>query len=147
MNWTDDIELKLMQLWHQSEKKTEKKMMTKKAQHKWVAQKLVAYGEEKGMDVEGLTDIVVKNKLASIRKKGKSLVQKHIKPLAGSTGNKLPTGSAAEEDGSPSDPLANFDWSTLEKKVKWANLRHYWELFGLHPTWGIWPVVETTSDI
>ena len=69
MKWTDDIELKLMQLWHQSEKKTEKKMMTKKAQHKWVAQKLVAYGEEKGMDVEGLTDVVVKNKLASIRRK------------------------------------------------------------------------------
>ena len=91
MKWTDDIELKLMQLWHQSEKKTEKKMMTKKAQHKWVAQKLVAYGEEKGIDVEGLTDVVVKNKLASIRKKGKSLVEKHIKPLAGSTGNKLPT--------------------------------------------------------
>ena len=67
MKWTDDIELKLMQLWHQSE--TEKKMMTKKAQHKWVAQKLVAYGEEKGMDVEGLTDVVVKNKLASIRRK------------------------------------------------------------------------------
>ena len=67
MKWTDDIELKLMQLRHQSE--TEKKMMTKKAQHKWVAQKLVAYGEEKGMDVEGLTDVVVKNKLASIRRK------------------------------------------------------------------------------
>ena len=65
---TDDIELKLMQLWHQSEKKTEK-MMTKKAQHKRVAQQLVAYGEEKGMEVEGLTDVVVKNKLALIRRK------------------------------------------------------------------------------
>ena len=68
MKSTDDIELKLMKLWHQSEKKTEKKMMTKKALHKRVAQQLVAYGEEKGMEVEGLMD-VVKNKLASIRRK------------------------------------------------------------------------------
>ena len=69
MKSTDDIELKLMQLWHQSEKKTEKKMMTKKAQHKRVAQQLVAYGEEKGMEVEGLTDVVIKYKLASMRRK------------------------------------------------------------------------------
>ena len=68
MKWMDDIDLKRLQLGHQSEKKNEKKMMTKKAQLKWVAQKLVAFGE-KGMDVEGLTDLVVKNKLASIRKK------------------------------------------------------------------------------
>ena len=89
----------------------------------------------------------VKNKLAAVRKKGKVLVEKLIKPIVRAAMTPLPTGSEAPDDGEPlADPLSTLDWETLEKKAKWSNFHVYFDFFGSHPTWGLWSTGEIGSD-
>ena len=122
-------------------------MLTKKSQHAWVVRKLTLFAEEHILDLAGLTVSAVKNKLAGVKKKGKALVEKLIKPIVRAAMTPLPTGSEAPDDGEPpADPLSTLDWETLEKKAKWSNFHAYFDLFGGHPTWGLWSTGETGSD-
>ena len=141
-----DLERRLIELWAESERRREKVMMTKKAQRAWVSERLACFANEKGLDVKEISnDGVMKNKIDGIRRKGKALVDKHIRPLVDKA-RKIPTGSAAPDDGPPSDPLADIDWDEFCRISKWPNFKVYWDCFGSHPTWGIWPTVETVSD-
>ena len=148
LKWTDALECQLLHLWSQSEKKkSEKKMLTKKSQHAWAVRKLTIFAEENNLDLAGLTVSAVKNKLAGVKKKGKALVEKLIKPFVRAAMTPLLTGSEAPDDGEPpADPLSTFDWQTLEKRAKWSNFHVYFNLFGGHPTWGLSSTGETGSD-
>ena len=91
--------------------------------------------------MDGLSVKTIKNKLDSLRKKGKALAQKHLKPLLSCW--TFPTSSDAPADGPPPYPLSLIDWDSVIQAVKWPNIRTYFDLFGKHPTWVRWEVKET----
>ena len=105
----------------------------------------MALAEEKGLDTKGLTDHCVKNKIDNLRKKGKALVDKHIRPLIEKE-KRLPTSSEAPEEQQLNGPLADIDWGAMVPVTRWPYFPVYWELFGCHPTWGYWSEKETGSD-
>ena len=72
MKWTDNVERLLLELWHESEGRCQKKMVSKKRQREWVLQKLK---DRAGVDADlsSLTSVAIKNKLDALRKKGKCL--------------------------------------------------------------------------
>ena len=148
MKWTNENERKFLELWAESERRTAGKMVTKTKQHRWMFDKMVQWLTERGesVDPKEFTVRSIKNKVDNLRRKGKDLIHKHIKPIMNEEKNKRKqgTGSAADETAAtPSDPMEAIDWEELEKITKWPNFQLFWSLFGQHPSWGIWPVGET----
>ena len=81
-------------------------MVTKKYRYAGVVEKIEASAKEIKFDIARISVLVVKNKIGRIRRKGKALIEKHIKPLVQPA--EFPTGSAAPAEGTPSYPLQNF---------------------------------------
>lgn len=136
MKWTDGIEAKLLELWHDSEARSQKTMRSKKDQRRWVFEKLTSFASSRSPPIDTST-------LTNLRRKGKSLVEKHVRPLL--KGVPKGTGSEAVDEGVLPDPHVSLDWEELSKAAKWPNFRLYFDLFGNHPTWGIWPVKDTAA--
>ena len=110
-------------------------MVMKAKQHQWMFEKLVQWLTESGesVDPKKFTVRSVKNKVDNLRRKGKDLIHKHIKPIHNEEKNKRKqgTGSAADETAAtPSDPMEAIDWEELEKIAKWPNFQLFWSLFG-----------------
>ena len=51
MKWSDVIEKGLLELWHESEGKCQKSMISKRSQRKWVQEKLVKSGLVAGQEL------------------------------------------------------------------------------------------------
>ena len=72
--WTVGIKRKIIQLWYLVKAHQSGKMKTEQDKSSWVEDKLKALGEKAEVDgLEGLTDVQLKNKIDTIRKKGKRL--------------------------------------------------------------------------
>ena len=64
--WSDEMERELIRLWGESERKNEKKMITKRKQRDWIIRKLSSFAAD---DSAIPNDSAVKNKVEGIRKK------------------------------------------------------------------------------
>ena len=74
--WTVGIKRKIIQLWYLVKAHQSGKMKTEQDKRSWVEDKLKAWGEKAGVDgLEGLTDVRLKNKIDTIRKKGNALCE------------------------------------------------------------------------
>ena len=142
MKWTDNVERLLLELWHESEGRCQKKMVSKKQQRECMWQKLK---DPAGVDADlsSLTSVAIKNKLDALIKKGKCLIEKLVQPLLK---DRPSTGSAADEAPPSSDPVSSIDWEDMNRLSRWCNFNIYYRLFGSHPTRRVWRVMETGSD-
>ena len=152
VQWTSEVERKVITLWSQVTAQQGGKMRTLKDKREWTKEKLVDWGrhvEVEGLDgIVKLTDKQLKNKTDSIKRKGRKNVEDFVLPCLKElrrearlkSPTSMPTGSAAPEEGIEQlddDFRCLIDWPLLEAKAKWSNLRLYYELFGEHPTWGL----------
>ena len=114
-------------------------MKTEKKKREFIALELQKYATEVGLGELGLTDGIIKNKIDTIKKTGKRLVNSVVKKRLPQD---RPTGSAA---GSDEDTDCQLDWMAIEKEAKWPHIRQYYDLFGQHPTLGIGEAIDTAA--
>ena len=83
IKWSDSFELTLRHAWYPLEKMMGK-IITKKVQYQWTAQKVLAYGEGE-LDVDDLTNIMEKNMLNVVRTKAHLWLRSTAKFTSAST--------------------------------------------------------------
>eukprot|EP00117_Sycon_ciliatum_P047217 scpid95968/ scgid33741/ len=121
MKWTDDLECMLMRTWHRYWVDFEKKMITKRQKYEIAIQQMSVHLEAAKVqypdDDLSLNAIIVKNKLDSIRKKGKQKIHQYILPQLRM--RKQPTGSSTDDNAPPDNPAdtGHWCWVDFEKKM------------------------------
>ena len=144
-NWSKDLERATLKLWNVVSSRFQKQMKTAKEKREWLRKKLVEMKRDGKLlaspgenDVEDLTDDLVKNKIAGLKKLGKKMMERWIVPILKRNKKEPPTGSGVDDDDQQldGDAIEEVDWGEIENKCKWHLVRLYFELFGDQPTWG-----------
>ena len=137
ITWTRPVESAVLELYSEVTKKYNSKMKTAKDKRRWMLTRLCADVDlDFNVKISEVTLKQLKDKVDGMKRTGRRLVDKHIRPILKKAEREATTGAAVDEDDDrhAKNPLDDIDWHSLHRQARWPHLKRYFELFGDHPT-------------